>query len=202
MEALRSVVLLSYLVVVAELVFLPVPSEASLRNRWSTGTPGSRLSIALHGIRIAASCAGFLVPAVWLAAPGAAHLLVPLFVPGSLWAATPITLGVCFGLSGVVSVRTAKRRGELATGGPFRWSRNPMLAGLYLHWMGLFVAVPSPFVLVGFAVCAVHMDRRVRVEEEYLTRIFGDGYQRYAATVYRYIGRRRGDRGFALRGFG
>jgi hypothetical protein len=144
MEVLQLVILGSYLLVVAELVFLPVPSEASLRSGGSAETSRSRLRLAVHGASIAVSCGAFAVPAVWLIAPGSVYLLGPLFPPGFGWA-----------------------------------------------------AVPSPFVLVGLVVCGVHMDRRVRVEERYLERTFGDAYAQYTAHVRRYVGQHRSLSGFA-----
>ncbi|MEE8362784.1 MAG: isoprenylcysteine carboxylmethyltransferase family protein [Dehalococcoidia bacterium] len=76
----------------------------------------------------------------------------------------------------------------LVTGGPFRFSRNPIYLAYTLGYVGFGCVVNSLWVLLllPVALAAVHFGFIVR-EERYLARRFGDEYAAYAARVRRWL---------------
>jgi len=115
-------------------------------------------------------------------------------------------LGTSVALAGVVLRLSAVRRigrgartkrphasSGLIAVGPFSWSRNPLYlaAGLMVCGFGLFAGagwraaalLPATLLLYTPVVLA---------EESALTKIFGDDYRSYAASVSRWIGIPRG----------
>jgi protein-S-isoprenylcysteine O-methyltransferase Ste14 len=82
----------------------------------------------------------------------------------------------------------------LVTDGPYRYSRNPLYVGDILMWAGWSILLGSLPVAVGVAVLTLGLQVGVRLEERGLARQFGDRWKAYAATVPRFIGRRRDDR--------
>jgi protein-S-isoprenylcysteine O-methyltransferase Ste14 len=76
---------------------------------------------------------------------------------------------------------------ELATGGPFRFVRNPIYLGMDLLAVGTFLWVPTPLVLAGMLLVFLGSDLRARAEEKVLAAAFGDRYHQYAARVKRFV---------------
>jgi protein-S-isoprenylcysteine O-methyltransferase Ste14 len=113
-----------------------------------------------------------------------------------------IVLGIILAALGILSIawgRTTMVRGgtnvnptmpttAIVTGGPFRFTRNPLYVGvmclflgislLFDTWWGIPVLIPA-FVILHFGV--------VLREEAYLERKFGEPYRAYKAGVRRYI---------------
>jgi len=95
---------------------------------------------------------------------------------------------------------------ELATAGPYRWTRHPFyLANLVID-VGLGVAIAQPLLLAAYLPVWMHVyGATMRREEALLRSLFGDAYGRYAARVPRLLPRRRpaprdpGDPGFSWR---
>lgn len=86
------------------------------------------------------------------------------------------------------SVLPARPTTALVTGGPYRWTRNP----IYLAEMGVYLAVAcwinglAPFLL--FPVLFFLLDWGVvRREETYLSTRFGDEYRAYLRQVRRWF---------------
>jgi protein-S-isoprenylcysteine O-methyltransferase Ste14 len=79
----------------------------------------------------------------------------------------------------------------LVTDRPYRHSRNPLYLGDILMWAGWAVLLGSRAVAIGLAVLTLGLQAGVRLEERGLARQFGDQWKAYAATVPRFIGRRR-----------
>ena len=152
--------------------------------------------------RAAGGSAGALPPALFLGAI-AVQLLVRLatpfaLLPGAPWRAIGVLL-LGAGLAATVTAdRQFKRAGTaihpfgrpsvLVTGGAFRFSRNPMYAGLVAALVGVALilrslaalAVPPIFMLIVGA-------RFIRHEERALRNAFGDEYADYARRVRRWI---------------
>ncbi len=76
---------------------------------------------------------------------------------------------------------------ELATGGPFRFVRNPIYLGMILIAAGSFLWMPTPVVLTGLLLICVGADLRARAEERVLGAAFGDAYRQYATRVKRFV---------------
>jgi protein-S-isoprenylcysteine O-methyltransferase Ste14 len=76
---------------------------------------------------------------------------------------------------------------ELATGGPFRFTRHPIYMGLNLFALGTSLWVPTPIVAAGLLLMLLGSDLRARAEERLLEQIFGDAYRSYRRRVRRFI---------------
>ena len=81
----------------------------------------------------------------------------------------------------------APRTKHLMTDGPYKWSRNPMLTGTYLYYIGVLIAVWSVWSLIVFAVIATVMMLQVRSEEKRLEADFGQEYLDYKKKVRRFL---------------
>lgn len=111
-------------------------------------------------------------------------------------------LGIVLGVSGIGSaawgrvtlvksgtnVNPLKPTTAIVTGGPFRFTRNPLYFGVMSLFVGLFA---THWHLVGLVVLIpvfliLHSGVVLR-EEAYLERKFGDSYQSYKSAVRRYL---------------
>ena len=81
----------------------------------------------------------------------------------------------------------APRTKHLMTDGPYKLSRNPMLSGTYLYYIGHLLAVWNWWALLVFAVIAAVMMLQVRSEEKRLEADFGEGYVKYKQKTGRFI---------------
>ena len=80
---------------------------------------------------------------------------------------------------------------RLLTSGPYRWSRNPQFVALIAITAGAALLAESTGALLLLPVAITVSDATVvRCEEAYLRRTFGEEFERYAAHVNRWIGRR------------
>jgi protein-S-isoprenylcysteine O-methyltransferase Ste14 len=76
----------------------------------------------------------------------------------------------------------------LASGGPYRFSRNPMYLGLVLMTVGLGLVLDSMwFLLVAVAVMLALRNLVIVHEERYLEGKFGDEYREYSKRVRRWL---------------
>jgi protein-S-isoprenylcysteine O-methyltransferase Ste14 len=111
--------------------------------------------------------------------------------PTDLLAAALIVCGRALALGAVLALRRdndqAGNSFRLHTAGPFRWSRNPGLLGMYLFVGGLWFATPSTAMLLGVVLYAAYMDFKVRMEEDFLTNKFGSSYTDYQLRTGRYL---------------
>ena len=81
----------------------------------------------------------------------------------------------------------APRTKHLMTDGPYKWSRNPMLAGTYLYYIGFLIALWSWWALSVFVIVATVMMLQVRSEEKRLEADFGQEYLDYKRRVRRFL---------------
>lgn len=76
----------------------------------------------------------------------------------------------------------------IVTGGPFRYTRNPIYVSFTLLFAGIAAFVNSLTMLVPLPVVLLVMQRGViQREEAYLERKFGTEYTQYKARVRRWI---------------
>ena len=77
-----------------------------------------------------------------------------------------------------------KKGKELATTGPYSWTRNPLYLGSFVMGLGFAIAASSFWLTILFLVLftAVYLPVMKREEQE-LTRAFGDAYQHYRDKV-------------------
>src|SRR5216110_3322720 len=167
------------------------------RSRSKTGTKQDRSTLGMIWVMIALSiAAGIFVASspflwtagVWMfelpAGPAVAVAAVVLFAAGLIlrwWAI--VTLGRLF----TVDV-TIEKDHELVERGPFRWVRHPSYTGVLLAFVGwsltLWNWVAMAVVLVPICVAFV---RRMKVEEEALSRALGERYVEYMKRTKRLI---------------
>ena len=81
----------------------------------------------------------------------------------------------------------APRTKHLMTDGPYRFSRNPMLLGIYIYDIGVILWLLSWWALFVFAVEVIFLTIQVRSEEKRLEADFGDQYRTYKQQVPRYF---------------
>ena len=81
----------------------------------------------------------------------------------------------------------APRAKHLMTEGPYKLSRNPMLSGTYLYYVGIVVVFWTWWALLVFAIVASLMMLQVRSEEKRLEADFGDEYLDYKKHTGRFI---------------
>ena len=85
----------------------------------------------------------------------------------------------------------APRTKHLMTDGPYKWSRNPMLSGTYLYYIGMLIALWNCWALLVFVIIAAVMMLQVRSEEKRLEADFGQEYLDYKNTTGRFFTFRR-----------
>jgi protein-S-isoprenylcysteine O-methyltransferase Ste14 len=135
-----------------------------------------------------------------LATAIAAHVLAPLGLLPIPWAwrfagLLPIAAGVVLNLAADrelerlgTTVKPLQRSAALATGGVFRWSRNPMYLGMILIIAGTALVAGSISPWIAVAGLAIVLDRVFVVrEEEMLEDAFGDAFERYSRRVRRWL---------------
>ena len=81
----------------------------------------------------------------------------------------------------------APRTKHLMTSGPYSFSRNPMLLGIYIYDIGVMLWLCSLWPLIVFAVEVVLLTLQVRSEEKRLEADFGEEYRDYKKRVPRYL---------------
>jgi protein-S-isoprenylcysteine O-methyltransferase Ste14 len=76
----------------------------------------------------------------------------------------------------------------LVTTGIHGWSRNPIYLGMFFAYVGIGIAVRSPWILILTLPLAITIRYGVVAREEaYLERRFGDAYRAYKARVRRWL---------------
>ena len=76
----------------------------------------------------------------------------------------------------------------LVTSGIYRHTRNPGYLGLAIIQVGLALMIDSPWILLSVVVAVIVTSQFViRLEEEKLTRTFGQQYRDYVGKVRRWI---------------
>lgn len=81
----------------------------------------------------------------------------------------------------------APRTKHLMTDGPYRFSRNPMLSGTYIYYMGMLLAIWSWQALTVVVAVVALMTLQVRSEEKRLEADFGEDYLEYKKRVRRFF---------------
>ena len=174
----------------------------TLIQRHRTGDSGNRRTLSprrsLGWSALTATDIGYLTVGVggplahWLGLPPVSvlqhppiHVLgVVLAVLGILGAfGAQMALGASWRIGVDQSERTA-----LVTSGPFAWVRNPIFTAVLVTFLGLALMVPNLVALIGWALTLTGIQTQVRlIEEPHLHRLHGEPYDRYTATVGRFL---------------
>ncbi len=116
---------------------------------------------------------------------------LPLRIVGAL----ALVAGLALAASAIAEMRkahttpdTSKPTTALVTGGPYRFSRNPIYLGFLLIYLGLTLLagtiwglILSPFLVGSITRSIIH------AEEEYLRRKFETEYIQYSARVRQWV---------------
>jgi protein-S-isoprenylcysteine O-methyltransferase Ste14 len=86
------------------------------------------------------------------------------------------------------TIKPFERSRVLVTSGPFRFTRNPMYLGLVSMLVGLALALgtPAPWAAALLMFLTLRL-RFIRNEERALAASLGEPYQRYRASVRRWL---------------
>jgi protein-S-isoprenylcysteine O-methyltransferase Ste14 len=108
-----------------------------------------------------------------------------------------VAVGLGISVAGMLAFRRAattvnpfkpQTASSLVTCGVYRWTRNPMYAGLLLTLSGWAAFLWSAAALPWLAVFVLYMNRfQIVPEERVLSGLFGAGYASYKARVRRWI---------------
>lgn len=172
-----------WLAVVILLTLAAFTSKRSVQ-RQSGGSRFLQAGLAFIGIILIfnlwrAFSAGWLAERViprqpsWIFAGAALTLLGIAF---AAWAR--ITLGRNW--SGVVTI---KQDHELILRGPYRLVRHPIYTGLLLGVLGTALVYGALRCFVGLLLCAIAFWLKLRIEEEFMMRQFGEQYANYCRRV-------------------
>jgi len=86
------------------------------------------------------------------------------------------------------------RTQNLMTDGPYGLCRNPMLLGIYIYYLGVFIALPSWQTAAIFLAFVLIMHFQVKSEEKRLEADFGTAYLVYKDNVPALIPKLRQER--------
>lgn len=76
---------------------------------------------------------------------------------------------------------------KLVENGLFRISRNPVFLGIILSYIGMFLISPNGVSAVLLTLTLFALNVQVRLEEEHLSKMHGEEYERYRQRVRRWI---------------
>ena len=176
-------------------------AQAAGRSVWLFSRATGRARPAATGFRAAFALA-FFGPLLWLAVP-AIHKVDPLWTEGraiflgligvfvaGLGAMVAFAAQMSMGSSWRVGV-TAGETGDLVSNGLYRFSRNPTFVGQFALLAGVAMAVPAVPTVLAPILFLWSASTQVRSEEAALRNAIGPDYDRYAASVPRWIGLNR-----------
>ncbi len=110
---------------------------------------------------------------------GAAILLAVLSALLRTWASAYLGYGV---------VRDRNLHSErIVADGPYRYVRNPLYVGLWLHTLALAILMPPGGALFAVAAVGILMVALVQAEERHLTTARGEAYAAYIRRVPRFL---------------
>lgn len=173
-------------------------AQAAGRSVWLFARAKGRDRVAATGFRAAFALA-FFGPLFWLALP-ALHKVDPLWTEGrapllGLLGVLVAGLGAMVAFAAQTSMGSSWRvgvaggeTGDLVSGGLYRFSRNPTFAGQAALLAGVAMAVPAVPTLLAPILFLWSANTQVRSEEHALRAAIGPDYDRYTASVPRWIG--------------
>lgn len=86
------------------------------------------------------------------------------------------------------TVKPFEKTAALVTGGPFRFSRNPMYFGMTVIFIGITIILGNFLCLIGAIAFVITMNIRfIKFEEAKMTETFGAEYIQYKQNVRRWI---------------
>ncbi|MBN1800039.1 MAG: isoprenylcysteine carboxylmethyltransferase family protein [Candidatus Lokiarchaeota archaeon] len=83
-------------------------------------------------------------------------------------------------------IELPKEKTELVTNGIYRIMRNPIVFGVFLILIGSFFVIPTVPILCICVFNIITFNSKVKDEEKFLTKKFGEKYLKYKQEVGRY----------------
>jgi len=162
-------------------VFFSLYWTAAAKNSAPTKSAEHWASTALHQIMLNAS-----LLLLFLRIPGLTGRWLPIspaFVPaGIALEAGAIILAIWarrhLGRNWSAEV-SAKVDHQLIRTGPYAWLRHPIYTGVFGIHLGIAIASGEWHALVGFALLPIAYARKIRLEEQNMSRLFGTEYEAY-----------------------
>lgn len=199
-------IILTYISVLIEIIVFPVPSVASSYqlliekkllpdDLFYTRIQNlkSIQKIILLVLPTLLSVIAYLAPLILIITSNFSNFLVDKTEKTGLIiiAFLLIIMGRIISMYSVINLRRNNRQigmsFELKTGNIFSISRNPILLGMYISYIGMIILFPNLFMLLAFAYFIIHMHFRILVEESFLEFKFGDKYVNYKKQIKRYL---------------
>ena len=84
-------------------------------------------------------------------------------------------------------IELPKEEISLITTGVYRLMRNPIVMGIYLLLFGSFLIIPTIISLIFLIANVLTFDSKIRDEEKFLTKRFGEEYKKYGRKVGKYL---------------
>jgi protein-S-isoprenylcysteine O-methyltransferase Ste14 len=82
--------------------------------------------------------------------------------------------------SGAVAIKVDQ---QLVRSGPYRWVRHPIYSALFGAYAGLMLISGERHALVGMVLVCLAYWRKIRLEEQYLSGVFGAEYEDYKSST-------------------
>lgn len=200
------IVIITYLSFLVEIIVFPVPSVASsyqlILKRKSvahdflyTKVQNMNLlqKLVLLGIPTLLSIIAYCVPLILIAISKFTEGVVDKTesIEFVILAFILILSGRVISLYSVMKIRRNNRQQgnsfELKTRSIFSVSRNPILFGMYVSFIGMIILFPRFYMIIAFAYYVAHMHFRILIEESFLKYKFGDKYSAYQEKTKRYL---------------
>lgn len=124
----------------------------------------------------------YLLPLVRTPSPG-----LSLFSAGLLLLGNSLTYIAVATLKAHVRFHDFGEATRLYTAGIYGYVRNPITLGLATIFTGFVLARPSVVMLLGLVIFLLNAVYRIKMEEVYLEKTFGDEYRQYRREVATYL---------------
>jgi protein-S-isoprenylcysteine O-methyltransferase Ste14 len=104
-----------------------------------------------------------------------------------------ISIGLILDFGGTVAlgfnfrIELPKEETKLITMGIYRLMRNPIVMGVFLLVFGSFFIIPTLFSFIFLIANIIAFDSKVRDEEKFLVKSFGNQFEEYSKKVGRYL---------------
>jgi protein-S-isoprenylcysteine O-methyltransferase Ste14 len=95
--------------------------------------------------------------------------------------------GIVFAIEAVHTFATSPKD-KLITTGPYHFTRNPMVLGMFLLFIGLGIAYASWLFLLLTGILIIMFNALSPAEERFCLYLYGDDYREYMNRTPRWIG--------------
>ncbi|HEY8160937.1 MAG: methyltransferase family protein [Methylocystis sp.] len=158
---------------------MPLPDAPPSRAPW----PPILIALAILSGRALDKASGGALAGL-VSFPGAQLLggaIVALALANDIWCAVTFARHK-------TTIMPHRAASQLATDGPFRWSRNPIYISHVAVVLGLGLLIGSPFAVLSTPLLALGLQKlAVEPEEQHLLAKFGDDYRAYTARTRRWL---------------